>query len=816
MIVTKTKQNENVVGNQYPLIFDKRKSDDIYKQFIGDTDGFLEDTLYIVLGADNGLILHYLVENRKKGQVFIVLEHQEVIEALIAMNSSWKNEFSFENLEKFNYEDLFDHYHDYVVRNAVQNLKSISAQSEFGPYADLVNNQNNSLRKFNIDREDNRNYHDFYDAQFKNICDLHTPIKSIENSLNSNIPVIVLGGGPSLDTIIPWLKENQNNIWIFAASRISTRLYKENIIPDFIGAVDYQEVLFDISKDMLKFQDQTVLLTGEHPGYGILQQWPGSTAYSRYRFPWKRDAESNYLTLGPTITNALLGFAVSLGAKTIYLAGVDFCFSETGQCHESSSLESTHGIYNNFDTVVETYEGKKAGTTIQFYNAVGNLEKQVAFFKKNDPGVCVKNLNPNAAKANGVDVANVLNIQLGPEKPNFIKDNANVLIPTSSSTLKYLDKLSNQVDKNRKWLSGIKREAAVGLKKSQKLFQNGIAIQKNVTQVLKNKKKVEKLLGDDLTIFVNYKKQEFMETVRPVEDLENMTEQEIASSLQGFFSGVVEASEQFLSLTESVKNEIAFRKLELDENYDFSLIAKGWMDRNIPGRLAAWKKLVGDDYFESVAKEFDETIRLLETKFQERLNDESILIEFAKSQEVKLNDYVDALSEAYDQKQIMVLTQISQQLNSINQLGVDTVQKFAKALILDLNSKSQQALEMLLSESNPNQYESFQLKIYQISLKLGQAETAIHAISSLCKTDLKYVPMFARFMKASNMHDRAISLLQNYPLLYQDTDSVILYLRLLVDVGRVELANDFLQQVDGLADLNQAKLQDFVDSLNQS
>ena len=811
MKLTKTKLNENILGKEYPELFDKLLSEKIYKEFIADS--LEENCLFIVLGSDNGLLLNYLSGIKQKGQKFIVLEFSEMIHELIEHSPKLQEDFELVDITTFEFESLYDEDRDYVVRNATRLLKSISAEYEFSHYKDIFQQKNEEMRRFNMDRQDNRDYQSFYNVQFQNICDLQYPIKVLENKLDADIPAVIVGGGPSISHVLPWLKANQDKVWVFAASRVCKRLVQEGITPDFIGAVDYQDILFELSKDIYKFQDSSILLSGEHPGPKILSQWSGLKVYGKGRFPWHTDREENHQIFGPTIANSLFGMAAFLGAKKIYFTGVDLCFSKEGQSHESSSIEATSGVNYKFDTTVKNYCGEEVGTTIQFYDARNRFEEQVAFLKESFKGFSFFNFNKEAAEIDQIDVAELSSVNLNKTKFNAYQAFEPLIPVTTDSVAQYYKNLSIMVNKHVKWLKSLKNHAKSGLHLSNTLFENEKNKKQKIKQLIQKKNQIEKSLGVDYATFVQYGSSTFMETVKPVVNEDQMEEREIQDSLLGFFNGVNAAAEMFLTQMEGVKNKIDERKKELDPTIGFLELKTTWQQQGIPGRAELWLKNLCNKSNSDVPSVYAEEINELRLQFETLLSDDSGLQSYIESQRLNVETYIEELDSAYQKRQVIIVTQLSRQMAKVNQTGMDSVRVYAAALLLSLKNNQQEALNSLW-EYDDNKHEYIQKRIYDLALGLNDLDKVVSALQWLCHHNVIYIPVFAQTMAVIGSLDKAIALYQAYPLIEQDTDAAINYLKLLVETGSVDLANEFLQKIDGLEAIDQAKLQSFVDSLN--
>lgn len=100
----------------------------------------------------------------------------------------------------------------------------------------------------------------FVNAQLLNLADNRHSIHHLYGQFKGGV-VILLAGGPSLDQAIDWVKANRQRITVAAVARVSARLKQEGIDPDFIAAVDPNEISFDNSKHLLEHYEQSTFCT---------------------------------------------------------------------------------------------------------------------------------------------------------------------------------------------------------------------------------------------------------------------------------------------------------------------------------------------------------------------------------------------------------------------------------------------------------------------------------------------------------------------------------------------------------------------------
>ena len=810
-----TALKEEVIDGFYPEVFEHQRSEQIYQYYVGSE--LPDDKLFILIGTDSGKLIDYLAKNAKSGQRYVFLEHQEVITALETLEKKYFNNFKYElcSFEEFEFEYLYESYQDYVVRNAVTILSSLMLDSDHKAYQGLSKKYQERYHQFLIDRMDNRDFKPFFDKQLDNTCDLIHPLSTIKDKLNSLVPAIILGGGPTLDETIPWLKENQHKVVIFAASRICKRLLKEHITPDFIGLFDYQELIFDYSKEMFEFQDSSVLVTSEHPYTGLIRQWPGLKAYSRRRFPWAKGGEDNFISDGPTVTNGMFGIAAYLGAKEIYLAGVDFCFTKEGVCHESGSIEAKNKQTDKVDTTALNYRGEEVGTNIQLYDARNAFEEQLQRLKLTYPSLKVFNLNDGAAVIKEIAFKPLESLSLTHEKQSVAEQFALPLKNNVPVQAAFQKKLKQDIKTSNQWFLSIIKEAKLGLKMTQNLFENRSKQQKRIDKVLKQKSKLEKMIGPDYMTMVNYAYEAFMASLKPVESEAEMTQQEIRDSLAGFFGGLLAAAQGFKLKLLDVSEELERRQLEILPTTPFGTLANMWLEQSIPGRFYVWLKAFAEQDYNYYQQQFPELVESLETQFKNRLEDDSALQKAFKQRLDTPQEFAFRLQDAFAEKNLIKLKNIVRQLKFANDPAYQLTKSYAAGLQLELKNEPKEALLHYLRIDPKQNIVLIQERVYPLAFLLKKNQTGCDALKNLSQFSEKYLPFYADALIVSGREDQAIKVYETYLAKEADTNALIQLLKLFIKRQEVDHANNWLMHVDGNKAFDQDALQIFVDSLNQ-
>ncbi|VAW44422.1 hypothetical protein MNBD_GAMMA03-1454, partial [hydrothermal vent metagenome] len=768
--------------------------------------------------------LDYLQRIATTGQRFICVDFPEVIEYIQQTRKELLQNKGVFKLKLFTFDDftfdcLYDNYQDYVMRNAIILLRSLVVVQNNGLYSGVNAKYNELFLRFRIDQVDNRDFKKVFDQQLESVCDLMHPLSVIKGRLKGAVPAILLGGGPSLDNIIPWLKQQQQKVWIFAASRICKRLLQEGITPDFIGVFDGQPLIFDYSKEMYAFEKKSILITGEHPFAPLIRQWSGLKTYSRRRFPWAKGGEENFISDGPTVTNALFGIGCYLGISQFYLAGVDFCFTPEGVCHESASIEAKNQQRDASDTKAINYRGEEVGTNIQLYDARNLFEEQMMRLQKEWPSFNAYNLNDGAAVIQGVNYAPLEQLDEVLSRSNAQKFK---VVDSFQETLQFDAKvekafqlfLKGEVNTYSKWFLTIVKESKKGMHLSRTLFADTSKQQAKIKEVLKLKTKLEKLVDVDYQTLVNYGYKIFMDTLKPVESETDMSQQEMQNTLLGFFGGLNVASEEFLQKLEEIKLTIHFRLTELDPNTDFAVLAEHWLKDNVPGRFHVWLTHYAEKPYQYYVDHYPEQVAQLEQAFEFMKTDESALQESFKQRFHTPEEFITRLQEAFDSQDLQTLRGIIRQLHLIKSDDYSMVNSLATGMLLELKGSSEDALLHYLAIDPQRKRLFIQQQVYPLAFSSHQPDKGLEALKALSAINARYLPKLAEAFEIFGDNDNALICYQSYPFIFEDTDAFISWIRLLVQRQEIEMANTLLQKAEDSPLIDQTRLQALVDSFN--
>ena len=187
-------------------------------------------------------------------------------------------------------------------------------------------------------------------------------LKNARNKLSVDereVPVFIVGNGPSIDFAIEYLHEYRNQVILVSCGTVLKVLHRHNITPDFHAEIEQNRTTYDwaVLIDDLNYLKQISLLScnGIHPDtmslykdtYIVFKYGESSTVAAT-----KILGENIYETLEyafPTVTNFAFDFFTQLGFANLYLVGVDLGFIDKRHHHSKLSSYYVDGEKELYD-----------------------------------------------------------------------------------------------------------------------------------------------------------------------------------------------------------------------------------------------------------------------------------------------------------------------------------------------------------------------------------------------------------------------------------------------------------------------------------
>ncbi|AFV84549.1 6-hydroxymethylpterin diphosphokinase MptE-like protein [Alteromonas mediterranea] len=227
----------------------------------------------------------------------------------------------------------------------------------------------------------------------------------------SEVPVFIVGNGPSLDKLLPVLKEERGRAVVISCGTALQVLYKHGISPDFHAEIESNRDTFDwaVRVGSFDFLKKINLLScnGVHPdtiklfndAFLSFKEGEASTVTINGLATEKKFPELKFAY--PTVSNFVLNFSLEVGFKQLYLFGVDLGFVDGNHHHsKDSGYYKSDGtqlydylIQSKSSLVVKGNFRHSVLTKFEFNMARQMIEKAVAAY----PKAYVYNLNDGAA-----------------------------------------------------------------------------------------------------------------------------------------------------------------------------------------------------------------------------------------------------------------------------------------------------------------------------------------------------------------------------------------------------------------------------------
>lgn len=725
-------------------IFEKSSSKTVFERYFKDAFD-TEHQLYLIVGTDSGLLPQYLRDrfaspnHPRKGRRFVFFEQREVIQALEALDLPEWIEIRAQDSDL---NQLSSEWIEYMMTKRIGLYKSIAVIDEVsGNQKTMWASIKDQYTKLRFSDMANNHTRPFVEAQLKNFPRNNVQISKFQNALKGK-KAIMIGGGPSLDGLLDWIKSVRDQFFIFAVGRVSKKLHQEGLTPDFIVSVDPHELSYDNSKQMFYFAEESILLNCYHIAPRLLSQWAGLSCYFGELYPWE-EASGNSTSPGPTVLHSAVVQAAYLGCNEIYLAGVDLCFYK-GKTHASGSAEAEIGQLSIKDTsTVETYSGELAETDIPFAQGVVQLGN-IAQYLKNTREISLYNLSELAAK--------VVNVEL--KLPSEI-----VLLGEQEQKRACLDSLKAQMGLSRKEVYKILKDKLKLMQKERRLI---VEAQKHLKDALKSiekyKKdfsdksliqaqnirfKLEKHLKEQAQMLFYYGYPYFSEVMKPVEDKNQLSNEEIAHTLAAYFEGMKKSARDFLVLLDIVLDDIHFMLLEFATDSKPCELVDTWYKKSESGRSEVWSQYHDEDLndvehecLNKARKAFAEDVAAAQTRQAKLL----------KSRAFSVANLIEKIKHAFEAQKIEELVGLKDKVKELkNPIDKEGLEGFIEGAILAIESPGKE-VEIFEGVSHPKLNVYLKSRLLPYYTKNENHEKALETLQLLCEYSDDYLIPYADYL----------------------------------------------------------------------
>ncbi len=783
--------------------FNRIGSDALYRSMFGDKL-FGEYQLYVIVGTDSGLLPAYLVKNGLRvGTKYLFVELPEVISALsgAGLLEALPPEISVVPLEGFPEAAASFNMVDYVFLDAVCVHEAAATRDanllEYRNLSWLLNqNIKTSVRKIWT----STNASQFILRQLDNLAESRVCFSEALKDACAGRTAVILAGGPSLKGALPWVKENRERLVIIAVSRISRLLLEEGLVPHVIASVDPQKISFEVSREMLNYtsSDFPVFVYSNHASPLLVGQWEGKSIYTGPRFPWRTPLNVDTLAYsGPTVSNYAFDLAVHMGCSTIVLAGVDLCFSATGQTHAAGSNENKIGPdLGQISPRVETYGGGRADTNQGYADSLYILGLQAQRATEKGRRVCNSSLD--AARVPCIEYQALEEIELG----DWVESSGSVIakmVPESTRQAKmaHYRLVSKEIERaRRKFLriSELSREALecadglFGRKGKKRDFRHKIRMDKIEQRLNRN--------FDFSGLVRHFGLKRFFSSLRST--IDQMSDEQVETATYEYYEAYQAGTEYLIGLMDGVLERIQARIEEEKGVPDCARLLEQWEKDGQFGRLRLWRHR-NPEQAERMQREMPDRVSLLEARFEgmmteertsqidllEKLHDvkhtrSKALLLFKRNQEDELEAMAKGLAGHPDQEKALPYLH------------------FVNGLLAELHAEPALAVEQyqhLLADLEHPLTEDALLQIAHLSMGAGDTENALLAVECLVGISATYLPPFGDLLKAVGNYEEAFNAYNRYLAFAPDDVGALITLGMLCnEAGLSEPAQELFQR----------------------
>ena len=176
-------------------------------------------------------------------------------------------------------------------------------------------------------------------------------ISCFENTASAELPFLIVGAGPSLEKLLPHVKELKEKCVIVCVETALRALLRVGVQPDFIILTDPQ---FWAYRHIAGLKSPESILITEVSTYPAVFRFNckkvmlcGSQFPVGQFFENKLGVNPGNLGTGGSVASSAWNFAYFCGAKNIYVSGLDFAFPKNQTHIKGSSAEQTFHTISN-------------------------------------------------------------------------------------------------------------------------------------------------------------------------------------------------------------------------------------------------------------------------------------------------------------------------------------------------------------------------------------------------------------------------------------------------------------------------------------
>ena len=731
------------------------------------------DTFYLVVGTDSGLLFKHIAERGiPEGSRFLFVELPSIVELVGTMLPDTGDRMVVCSPDEWQEKATQMGLQSYLFMDRVQTVRSIAvldahheAYIELAARLQMEFNQQRYLAHASLGSKI------FVQRQLENVSDCFLPAQTMRG-WGKDKCCALLAGGPSLDDLLPWLKQHRDHFVVIAVSRIARRLQQEGLTPDIWCSIDPWAANLEVSREMLEQHDGALLVHANHIYPPLLGQWPGKSLYLGGRFPWKSGLNGDNIAVAPIqVTNSALILAIEMGFSRIILGGVDFCH-RGGQSHASGSLDHEIGLIPDLmETTIETNDGSTAETTFPLASAASVFDRLAE--PARERGTTIINPAPCAAKLQNVRHLPLEEIPLPPPLDHKERRlDERLPSPVGKEYLSHQQETLQELSRMLAELKTIRGLSDRALKCHAALCSSAVSTAAKAGYK-RRMDRIEKRLRNRHAaasyLIKTYGIHSFLK-MGIVDREREWSEADIQRVGEVYYRSYRETAEELIGLITAARRRVLSRIEEQREDPDFPALFHQWRQDAQPGRSLVWKRW-HHTRFERLPQEVLDQFAILADEFHESLEKASEIKGFAdgtsyrdrlEERRKKLDGILPKLNQLFRQRDEAGLSLIASALEQIDSKQAQRLTAIARGYLAEVQGHPEQALEHYLPIVQKEPLLPVLLRISDISLERGDYPIATLALEVLSEISPLFLPSYANILRLTGRHAEALEAYHRY------------------------------------------------------
>lgn len=744
----------------------------VFRSYYGDSL-FEEDTFYLIAGTDSGLLYRYVkTRGIPKGSRYLFVELPQVLALLnaiedpqadlaITTGDDWLKQA--ESMEIAKYAQL----------SRLSNTRSLGViHGHYSDYQEFWRKFKGEYNEFLQNVRHRFGVRPFIGCQIENLTENQIPALCLKDSFQGKTAV-VLAGGPSLDELLPWVRQHRENLLVIAASRISRSLLLANIQPDISVSVDPQPFNLNVCKDMLEFENGTLLVNHYHLSSNLLASWGGRKVFMGQRYPWPTPLQPENISSsgGTTITNVALDLAMETGVAQIILGGVDFCIAQQGHTHASGTVEHKMGSKPQLCEVqVETNSGMMADTDIGYRDSGKHIDRQAQIALKQ--GCRFINPAPGAMRLPHVEHISLDAIDVIPLEQTAREHLASCVPPSDkSSRMRHYKETLGEVDRILKELRTIKDQSSKALNYNRKVLIKGSQVNEahnvsakidpvNADKVTRIKEQFSKNHESMINFIMHYGLNHFI----PIHGLDLKKLEDRVKNNKIYFQACVDTCRELMDLLQQARTRIMCRLEEEKAQPNVQRLLDQWRFDQQPGRAIQW------------ARQHENIVSLLPKQLQQELREfqdtfDDIIEELGKQyvarieKEIKLDGIPSKAREYFLCRDMEGLTRLIASLQKHrDQEQTSLLIPLLHGYLAELHDQPTQAYDAYQKITGGPAHIDALTRLFELHTKAEDWDNALGVLKILSGISTTYSPMYADLLYSCDEIDAAVEIYTDYLL----------------------------------------------------